>query len=400
MCVEALRENQKKQAKRLVVPWRESRLTQLLQPYFEHGQARFLVHVNPDIMQAKVTAKVLRFAQTAGALHMAKAKGKSGQESEISEKAALQIRVHELEQELAESLRQAEDQEWEIRRDCNEEMQRSLGEAEARWRKRREEEREGLERLMDQKLDLAGREIERLTRLLKQGSVVEQTDSDDEMESVVDEVATPKGNAQRLEETLQMERRTHEEAVKRLENELRTMRETVAHCEKLRKENERLQNEMEDLRKELREQKKRKDVDGIGLREEVENDISSGVANPMAVEPIVGSDGDEVDFSVAPGEVCGLGPLKKGGKGKGAKSGKADVGFMFGGGGDGGDDSGGWFKPLKSGKVGVGGDAKAKKRRALGKSQLRLNASRFQDTFDAVDSDEWYVSQQAKKPTG
>lgn len=39
MCVEAMRENQARLGKKVVIPWRESKLTMLLQPYFEHGQA-------------------------------------------------------------------------------------------------------------------------------------------------------------------------------------------------------------------------------------------------------------------------------------------------------------------------------------------------------------------------
>ncbi|KAI9098674.1 P-loop containing nucleoside triphosphate hydrolase protein [Phlyctochytrium arcticum] len=69
MCVEAMRDNQgKSSVKRGVIPWRESKLTLLLHPYFEFGQARFVVNVHPSMQHSRVTSEVFRFAQRAGAL--------------------------------------------------------------------------------------------------------------------------------------------------------------------------------------------------------------------------------------------------------------------------------------------------------------------------------------------
>ncbi|KAJ3294693.1 hypothetical protein HK104_003357 [Borealophlyctis nickersoniae] len=143
MCVEALKYNQKRPTKRRVVPWRESKLTQLLQPYFEHGQARFMVHVNPDASQAKVTSKVLRFAQTAGALHVVPLKGKSQSHPSsdddtptAEEISVLKSEIKVLEDALEKAYGTIDDQGWLIKQKFQSEMDKALKEMEVVYKER------------------------------------------------------------------------------------------------------------------------------------------------------------------------------------------------------------------------------------------------------------------------
>ncbi|KAJ3032794.1 Kinesin-like protein kif23 [Rhizophlyctis rosea] len=438
MCVEALRENQKKTTNRRVVPWRDSKLTQLLQPYFEHGQARFLVNVNPDISQASVTANVLRFAQKAGALHIAKiAKGKSGQDT-TDEKAALQIRVHELEQQLSEALRAVQDREWEVRRECNEEMQRVLGESEARFRRRREEDREAMEKLMDQKLDLQGKEVERLTKLLKSASASNVAESEagsesEETNALQEEVTFWKSKAQQVEAEFEGERRRREESQEEARRAGQAREESADKVRRLTKENEALIRELEKLKEELRNfgvvkksetEEQRQDVyleerfenEGVipmEVKDETEARIRPATkpatkrrssvrlaSQGPSIPPPADTDKPKTLEPHSP-DFATMSPMPEFGavrriQKKAKKAGGLEDGsFVFGGGGEGGDEGDalpGWLKPLKSGKV-VGREAKVKKgRRAVGKSQVRLK--------EVVGEDGVVLSQGSKKGVG
>ncbi|KAI8587706.1 P-loop containing nucleoside triphosphate hydrolase protein [Geranomyces variabilis] len=105
-CVEALRTNQARASgKRTVVPWRECKFTQLLQPYFEYGTPAFMIHVNPAVEQARVTSEVFRFAQRAGALTqvVSQIEKPSMMNMTAAEAGRLALEVQRLQQALLES---------------------------------------------------------------------------------------------------------------------------------------------------------------------------------------------------------------------------------------------------------------------------------------------------------
>ncbi|KAJ3148024.1 hypothetical protein HDU86_007592 [Geranomyces michiganensis] len=172
-CIEALRTNQKVRGssslsgKRSVVPWRETKFTQLLQPYFEYGSPAFMIHVNPAAEQARVTSEVFRFAERAGAL-VTTAKQKQGAEQVVMEKlmtttaAAEAARwaneVQRLQQALAESQHARVQQEARIRKACAEETRVRFAEMEVCLKARATSEssgHDGQSELSDERLDAA-----------------------------------------------------------------------------------------------------------------------------------------------------------------------------------------------------------------------------------------------------
>ncbi|KAJ3176635.1 hypothetical protein HDU87_004963 [Geranomyces variabilis] len=138
-CVEALRTNQARaSSKRTVVPWRECKFTQLLQPYFECGTPAFMIHVNPAVEQARVTSEVFRFAQRAGALTqvVSQIEKQNANTTNAAEAGRLAMEVQRLQQALAESEFARVQQEGRIRKACAEESQTRLHELETRLRAR------------------------------------------------------------------------------------------------------------------------------------------------------------------------------------------------------------------------------------------------------------------------
>ncbi|KAJ3147590.1 hypothetical protein HDU89_005206 [Geranomyces variabilis] len=133
-CVEALRTNQARTSgKRTVVPWRECKFTQLLQPYFEYGTPAFMIHVNPAVEQARVTSEVFRFAQRAGALTQVVSqieKPSTMMNITAAEAGRLALEVQRLQQALVESEFARVQLEARIRKACAEESQTRFRELE------------------------------------------------------------------------------------------------------------------------------------------------------------------------------------------------------------------------------------------------------------------------------
>ncbi|KND04544.1 uncharacterized protein SPPG_00269 [Spizellomyces punctatus DAOM BR117] len=199
MCIEGMRENQSRTAKKVVIPWRESKLTMLIQPYFEHGQVGFIVNVNPSMQHFRVTSEVFRFAQRAGALH-AGVNGKA-EANDVDPDPAMSILNAELLQQvssLRQQLRETEcrlvEQELAVRQDCAREMSKRLQEMELKHRERRKQAERHEQEKLDRKLDMANAmhkdKIDKLQRRL-----AEQSRLIEEQERQLHDVAVENGES-------------------------------------------------------------------------------------------------------------------------------------------------------------------------------------------------------------
>ncbi|KAI8916570.1 kinesin motor domain-containing protein [Powellomyces hirtus] len=174
MCVETMRANQARTGKKSLVPWRGSKLTALLQPYFEHGLPAFIINVNPSMQHAPVTSAVFGFAQSAGALSRShKIAAPIVPVHLASEDSAyLHPEIQFLQQRLATSEYMLVQQEMKIREECAKEMSDRLRDLETRYRQRRHLAEEREEDRMDKKLDMASEmytsRIEELETLVDQ----------------------------------------------------------------------------------------------------------------------------------------------------------------------------------------------------------------------------------------
>ncbi|TPX67375.1 hypothetical protein SpCBS45565_g03818 [Spizellomyces sp. 'palustris'] len=199
MCIEGLRENQSRTAKKVVIPWRESKLTMLIQPYFEHGQAGFIVNVNPSMQHFRVTSEVFRFAQRAGALHAgvngkAEANDVDPDPAMSTLNAELLQQVSSLRQQLRETECRLVEQELAVRQDCAREMSKRLQEMELKHRERRKQAERHEQEKLDRKLDMAKAmhkdKIDKLQRRL-----AEQSRLIEEQERQLHDVAVENGES-------------------------------------------------------------------------------------------------------------------------------------------------------------------------------------------------------------
>ncbi|KAJ3187460.1 hypothetical protein HDU85_006748 [Gaertneriomyces sp. JEL0708] len=154
MCVEALRDSQTRSSKRVnvVIPWRDSKLTMLIQPYFETGRASFIINVNPGVDHYRVSSEVFRFASRAGAIQSVVAKKEDtappAPKELIEQIEHFRNKVKECETRLIE-------QEMAIRQECAATTTKRILEMETKHKQRIKAMEKREQTKMDQKLDLA-----------------------------------------------------------------------------------------------------------------------------------------------------------------------------------------------------------------------------------------------------
>ncbi|KAI8825997.1 P-loop containing nucleoside triphosphate hydrolase protein [Fimicolochytrium jonesii] len=175
-CIEIMRQNHARTGKKSHIPWRDSKLTMLLQPYFEAGQPAFIINVNPSMIYRRVTLEVFRFAQRAGALRSEQAIAPSQANSQVTE---LMNQIEVLRQQLYEQQLKLVEQEMEIRESCAKDMSRRLHEIEVKYQDRRQQaelfEAERLEKKLDMASAMFKEQIQKLQRrIAEQSSLIEK----------------------------------------------------------------------------------------------------------------------------------------------------------------------------------------------------------------------------------
>eukprot|EP00188_Purpureofilum_apyrenoidigerum_P000148 Plantae.Rhodophyta-Purpureofilum_apyrenoidigerum.ctg10578.p1 GENE.Plantae.Rhodophyta-Purpureofilum_apyrenoidigerum.ctg10578~~Plantae.Rhodophyta-Purpureofilum_apyrenoidigerum.ctg10578.p1 ORF type:complete len:577 (-),score=123.43 Plantae.Rhodophyta-Purpureofilum_apyrenoidigerum.ctg10578:86-1816(-) len=174
-CLEVLRENQKrKNGKKLLVPYRQSRLTRLFQPSLERGSAVMIVNISPCLSDADETIHALNCAALACQVQV----GTEQQPLYNKENVFAMPRVckpdswnHELAAErrrnavleaeierLQEVLSKAESRmcliESEVRQEAAEEMEHALAEMETEYARRLDEAMESNDRRTERRIEL------------------------------------------------------------------------------------------------------------------------------------------------------------------------------------------------------------------------------------------------------
>lgn len=177
-CLEVLRENQKRRdGKKHLIPYRQSRLTRLFQPSLDRGSAVMIVNISPSLRDSDETIHALTCAAIARQVHVGMNAGsymnkenlfgctpnsKTPKASSLVDVLAQERRrVTRLEEEvrhLQESLSQAETRaclmESEVREEAAVEMEEALASMEAEYMKRLEEATETNERRTEKRLEI------------------------------------------------------------------------------------------------------------------------------------------------------------------------------------------------------------------------------------------------------